>query len=524
MKKLFQEKMSLNAANIDAISGYLETHAKAAGCEAKSLLRVRLAVENVLLQWMEQTTGPMLVSLVRKSTELVLEIRLPGNKWNPFGDPEIESNAQDLQSWLNRFIDDISYQYYEDVNILVAGIPRKNQSGIKTMVVAMAAGVVSGLVCKALGPDAVTLGIAIATPLYKAMMGLLVGVMGPMIFLAVMMGVARLGNPRALNDIGHKIFTNISLFMLGNMVLVGLAFGVLVPLQKAGTNIGDMGGRLFALLLQIIPANILSPFVKTDFLQIVILALAFGIALVYMHEKMQPLLDILQLAEEFFIKLMVYLCRYLPYLIYLTLFNVVLTTEVGKLLAVGNYFAGFLVVYLILILGQFLLLYFKTGISPLKLWQVSRKALMAALTTASSLVAFTELQQGCLRLGVPKNFAGLSLPLGQALYQTGTMLCFVSLAILGAAQAGLPLGIGDIIFITFTGLIMTLAVGPAGGGLAALIMLFDFLGIQEPTRGLAIVALIFLDYPSTMLNVLGNDVLCLCSASDLHKLKRDVRF
>ena len=154
-----------------------------------------------------------------------------------------------------------------------------------------------------------------------------------------------------------------------------------------------------ALLLQIIPANILSPFVKTDFLQIVILALAFGIALVYMHEKMQPLLDILQLAEEFFIKLMVYLCRYLPYLIYLTLFNVVLTTEVGKLLA------------------------------------------------------------------VPKNFAGLSLPLGQALYQTGTMLCFVSLAI---------------------------------------------------------VALIFLDYPSTMLNVLGNDVLCLCSASDLHKLKKDI--
>lgn len=200
----------------------------------------------------------------------------------------------------------------------------------------------------------------------------------------------------------------------------------------------------------------------------------------------------------------------------------ILTTEVGKLLAVSNYFSGFLVVYLILILWQFLLLYFKIGISPLKLWKVYRKALIIALTIASSLVAFTEAQQGCLRLGVPKNFTGLSLPLGQTLYQTGSMLCLVSMAILGSAQTGLPLGIGDIVFMTFTGLIMTLAVGPAGGNLAALIMLVDFLGIQEPTRGLVIVAGIFLDYPGTMLNVLGNGILCLCSASDLHKLKKEV--
>lgn len=520
MKYLVRKTLDLTAANIDYIAAQIEENCSAEQCEPKNTLRVRLAVENVLLQWLEaESCGAQITfTLLRKYGKLVLEVDKKGLKQDPFA-TDSTGTEDGLQSWLSRFIDDVSYQYYDNTNVLFADIPFKRNKALLLLVAAVLGGIAAGLLCKNFLPNYQAFNKTFVQPLYKLVIGMYVGVMGPMLFLSVLNGFAQLGNPQTLNRVGNKLFRNILIFMLTCTCLTALLMSLYLPVRDTGQMVGGLGGRLFNLLVGVVPVNIFSPFVKGDILQIVILALLFGIAMVYMSEKMRPIQALLNVLEDFFVKIMQFMCSHQPLLVFLGMFNVAITTDLRLLPAILHYGAGFLLVYPVLIVSLLLLNYVRLGLTPWKLLQICQKPLAVAFLTASSLDAFNDVIQTCYKkLGVERGLTILAIPLGQTLCQLGTLTIYITCSLLAAQTDGLPLGVSGVVYICFLSLLVAFAAAPGSGMMASFILLFNFLGISESTLALALTTVVFMVYPSTLLDVLGNMTLCQLTAKEMQKL------
>lgn len=526
MKTLFKETWELKAETIDDVSERIESTCQNAGCDSKRMVRMRLAVENVLLQWWEGSakTAKVKFTITKKSGNIIFELKMAGPKVNPFSTNKDEVGGDTLKSWLSSIIDDVTYQYFDDLNILIASIPCKRVSGIWWMLGAMAGGVIAGILSRYLDPAGQEMVLAFVAPISKTLVGILTGIMGPMVFLSVMMGFARLGHPQTLNATGQKIIRNI----LGGMgINIILAMGVmffLIPLSDNVLSVGSITERLFALVIRIIPTNVFEPFVKNDLMQIVILAVGFGVGLVYASERIHPIIAALQLIEEFFVKIVAFFCRFLPLLIFFVLFNVVLTTDSGLIPELGSFLGCYVLLFVVLMCSHCAIAYFRLGIRPSKLWEKGKKPLLIALASAASLAAFSDLLQTCQRrFGVSDDLAILSIPLGQTLYQMGSFVGFLSFALMGSYYEGLQLGFGDFAFIAIVSMILTLSVAPASGGdMAVYALLFAFLGISTTTLGIAFVATVFVDNIATLLNVFGNMILCLETAQDTGKLDKKI--
>ena len=155
------------------------------------------------------------------------------------------------------------------------------------VLVAMLIGVVLGVV----NPD---LGAAMK-PLGDGFIKLVKMIIGPVIFLTVVVGIAKMGDLKQVGRIGVKaliyfeVLTTAALILgllVANSVQPGGGMNI-DPAQLDSSSVEvyrsaakDQG--IVAFLLHIIPNTFISAFVDGDLLQVLLVALLFGIALTHM--------------------------------------------------------------------------------------------------------------------------------------------------------------------------------------------------------------------------------------------------
>ncbi len=139
-----------------------------------------------------------------------------------------------------------------------------------------------------------------------------------------------------------------------------------------------------------------------------------------------------------------------------------------------------------------------------------REPFLIAFTTASSEAALPKALEVMERFGCPKNIVGLVLPTGYSFNLDGTTL-YLSLASVFVAQLfGVPMTIGQQIFMMLT--LMLTSKGVAGVPRAALVVLTATLTqFKLPLEGAAILLAIdqIMDMGRTAVNVMGN---CIATA------------
>jgi aerobic C4-dicarboxylate transport protein len=142
-------------------------------------------------------------------------------------------------------------------------------------------------------------------PLADAFIGLIKLVIGPIVFLIVSTGIAQVGDMRKVGRIGLKaliyfeVLTTLALivgYILGQVVQPGN--GVAPPSAGLSGEIakyttGETLPSLSSFFFKLIPDNLLNPFVHGDLLQILVVALIFGTALVLSGEKGRPITEAL---------------------------------------------------------------------------------------------------------------------------------------------------------------------------------------------------------------------------------------
>ncbi len=364
----------------------------------------------------------------------------------------------------------------------------------------------------------------VAEPFGRLFLRLIFMVVLPLLFSALTLGVASLGDVRALGRIGVKTFLY-TLFVTCSSVLLGLALvnilrpGERVPaetraaLQQAAAPVPPSApdaqeNPVLRTLIAVVPDNPLRAAVQGEMIAVMFFSLMVGIGLALSPpEKVMPVVRVLEGVYEVVMRLIDLAMRLAPYGVAALLFT--LSVQFG--LAVLQPLLAYVAVVLGgLCLHQFvtysLLVRYLGGMRPGFFFRQITEVMTTAFSTSSSNATLpTALRVTQEKLGVPHEIAAFVLTLGSTTNQNGTAL-FEGVTILFLAQFyGIDLGWGAQVFVVLASVLAGVGTaGVPGGSLPLMVPILQAVGV--PGEGIGIILGVdrILDMSRTVLNVTGD--------------------
>ena len=348
----------------------------------------------------------------------------------------------------------------------------------------------------------------------------------PLLFSALVVGVAEMGDLKVLGRAGVKslLFT---VFVSAIAVIIGLVMvnvfrpgaGVdpvvaaqLLEQGKAGAativenaKAGSTGGNFF---VELIPTNVFKAAAENDILPVMVFAMLFGIGVVMVRSHAtDQMMKTIEGLFEVMMKLIGLVIKLAPYAIACLMFNLAALFGFDLLLrlaafvgvAVGAMAIHMFVVYPILV-------WVMGGMSPVKFFSSIREAIVVSFSTASSNASLpVSLRVAEEQLGLPRKIARFVLTVGATANQNGTAL-FEGVTVLFLAQFfGVDLTLTQqfvVMLICILGGIGT--AGVPGGSLPVVAMILGIVGVPVEGIGLILGVDRFLDMCRTTLNVTGD--------------------
>ncbi|MDO7835617.1 dicarboxylate/amino acid:cation symporter [Sphingobium sp. HBC34] len=358
-------------------------------------------------------------------------------------------------------------------------------------------------------------------PLGDGFIKLVKMIIAPVIFLTIVTGIAGMKELGAVGRVASKAFAYFLTFstlalvvglIVANVVQPGAGMNI-DPATLDGGAVADYAAKahestLTGFLLGVIPTTLVSAFTDGNILQILLVAILFGIAISMVGEPAAPVIRFLERLSLIVFKLVSILMRAAPVGAFGAIAFTIGKYGVGSLANLGALVATFYLtslLFVIVVLGSVARL---TGFSIFKLLRYLKAELLLVLGTSSSEAALPNLIEKMERAGCEKSIVGLVVPTGYSFNLDGTNI-YMTLAALFIAQAtGVELTLGQELLLL--GVAMLSSKGAAGVTGAGFITLAATLSIV-PTVPLAGMALIlgvdrFMSECRSLTNFIGNAV------------------
>jgi aerobic C4-dicarboxylate transport protein len=357
-------------------------------------------------------------------------------------------------------------------------------------------------------------------PFGDAFVKLIRMMIAPIIFLTVVVGIANIGDARKLGRVAVKAllyFEVVTTLALGIGLAVATIFqpgrGMNVDAStldvKAISQYAGAGKELGAVdfLLNIIPDNFLNAFARGDILQVLLLAILTGLALVQL-DKDKTLTRLADAASHVAFKIIAFIMELAPLGAFGAMAFTIGKFGLGTLVSLGKLL---LCVYLTSILFVFVVLgaiAFFHGFSIWKFLRYIREELLIVLGTSSSESVLPRMIVKMERLGCSKPVVGLVIPSGYSFNLDGTSI-YLTIAALFIAQAtNTHLTFRQEMFVLFVLMLNSKgAAAVTGGGFITLAATLSALG-TIPVAGILLLLGVdrFMSEMRSLTNLVGNGV------------------
>ncbi len=342
-------------------------------------------------------------------------------------------------------------------------------------------------------------------------------IIAPLVFTTLVVGIAKLGDIKAVGRIGGKalgwffsasfISLLIGMFWVNTLQPgVGLRLGNL-DLTTA-TEVTEKTQNFSAqnFVEHIIPKSIVEAMANNEILQIVIFSIFFGLAAASLGTAAKPIVSALDKTSHIVLKMVNYVMKFAPIGVFGAIAGVFAIKDVGDLLETyAKFFGSFLVgigslwLFLLLVgyvfLKKQMTLLLKSIISPL----------IIAFGTTSSEAVFPKLTEELERFGVKDKIVSFMLPLGYSFNLDGSMMYMTFASLFIAQVYGVHLDFAT--QMTMLLVLMLTSKGIAGVPRASLVVVAATCGMFKiPIEGIALILPIdhFCDMFRSATNVLGN--------------------
>ena len=334
----------------------------------------------------------------------------------------------------------------------------------------------------------------------------------PLVFASIYVAILGLGSLKHLKNIGLK---TVGLYILTTALAVLLAilamniFGIGEAINDAGLHY-DKASTIAPfsfdkMILSFIPTNIFASLSNGSMMQIIVFAIFFGIASLYLKPSEQELMNrFFTAVSEAMLKMAEWVILLTPIGVFSLISYVIASQGVDVVLDLWKYMLlviGVLIFHGVITLPGVLALFGK--INPYRYLSDIREAPIMAFSTASSAATLPVSMRVCEEVGgVSKKTASFVLPLGATVSMDGTA-AYLSIAVLYIANlSGAVLSFGDQLLLGVT--VVALSVGVAALPSASLVMMVVILHeLNLPVEYIALIVAVdrILDMCRTSLNV-----------------------
>ncbi|MCT2560688.1 dicarboxylate/amino acid:cation symporter [Chryseobacterium herbae] len=380
------------------------------------------------------------------------------------------------------------------------------------VIIAIAAGILLGRFYPELGEK--------MKPLGDGFIKLVKMIIAPVIFITLTLGIAHMTDLKKVGRIAVKAM--IYFFTFSTLALIiGLIVGNLLQ-PGHGLNIdpatlsGDVSqyqqkahdSTLTGFIMNIIPETLFSPLVGENILQVLLIAILMGIALVLTKEKSQKVTDFLQDLSTPIFKIVHMLMKLAPIGAFgamaFTIGKYGLHSVLNLIFLVGTFYITS-ALFVVLVLGA---VAWYNGFSIFKLMFYLKEELLLVLGTSSSESALPGIMEKLEKAGCSRAIVGLVVPTGYSFNLDGTNI-YMTLASLFIAQAlniDLPLE-KQLMLLLVAMLSSKGAAGVTGAGFVTLAATLAVVP-EIPIAGMTLILGIdkFMSECRALTNVVGNSV------------------
>lgn len=481
--------MALTAVSIDALSEELMALLEGE-YPRRECLRIRLALEEVLSFWRERL-GEGCACTCRYGGRLgrcAIYLTAPGSAADPFSAREEDDLGAAGAVVLARLGLSPVYRHDKGVNKVSLPLPAKEPNQFVPLGIAVALAVALGLGSGLLSAELrAFLSDSVVTPVLRTLLNALAGVSMPMVFLSICVGILDIGDMTALGQIGKKFFTSMIFLTFLMAALTVLAIGWMFPLS-AGGGAGESGmlTELIALVLQVIPPNLVSPFLEGNALQIVFLGMCFGVAFLALGERVSLAAGVVRQLDGAVNLMMGALSKLIPVFVFLSLYTIISSSDAGKLVSLAQILLLTALGVMVMVAGFTALICVRYRLAPMVLIRKCLPPFLVSLTTASSSASFAMRLELCRKeLGVAEALTNFGVPLTQTLFKPTCCAIFPISALCIAAGYGMSITPTWLLLCVFMSGVLTISAPPVPGG-SKIVYTALFLQLGIPAEGLVL--------------------------------------
>lgn len=380
--------------------------------------------------------------------------------------------------------------------------------------------VLAGIFCGvALGYAVPEYGAAMR-PLGDGFIKLIKMIVAPVIFATIVTGIATMGSVKELGRIGIKTLLYFEVITTPIALVIAM---VVVNVLQPGAGINADPATLDAtavasyatraeemtttqFILNIIPTTLVDAFARGEILQVLLVSVLFGLALLKLGPRGAPLTTALEHVSEALFVVVGFIIRLAPIGAFGAMAFTIGTYGIGALLSLGQLMLGvYLACLLFILVGMGAIARF-AGLSILKFLRFIKEEIFIVIGTSSSESVLPRLMIRLEHLGVPRRVVALVVPTGYSMNLDGTSI-YMAMATIFIAQAtntplsfAQQLGILAVLLLTSKG-----AAGVTGSGFVTLAATLSVIP-TVPVAGLALLIGVdrFMSEARAVTNLIGN--------------------
>ena len=354
-------------------------------------------------------------------------------------------------------------------------------------------------------------------PIGDIFLNLLKFVVVPIVLLSIITGIISLSDIKKVWSIGIKtilfyLFTTFIALVIGTIVATLFKKGF-VLLDTTGAEYQAKEAQNFIkVIADMFPTNIVAPLLNASMLQVIVIALFIGFAIIIAGDKAKLFGDFIESANAVFIEVMDMIIHFSPVGIVCLVAPVIAENGpkiIGSLaLVIGIAYLGYI---LHMLITYSLMVYGIAKINPIKFFKGIAPAMVMAFSSASS-VGTLPLNIDCTtKLGGKKDIVSFVLPLGATINMDGTAIYQAVCTVFIASCYGINLTMSQIVTVIVTATIASIGTaGVPGAGVVMLAMVLQAVGL--PVDGIALVLGVdrIFDMGRTVVNITGDSACSLC--------------
>src|SRR3984893_1026550 len=311
--------------------------------------------------------------------------------------------------------------------------------------IAMVLGILTGYACNILWPDPKTAAaiagyISLMTDIFLRLIKMIIA---PLVFTTLVVGVAHMGDTKAIGRIGGKAmlwFVSASLvslllgLLLVDIMRPGENLNLPLPDADASTNLKVASLSLKEFVTHLVPKSAVEAMANNEILQIVVFSLFFGVAAAAMGERAKALVNLIDEASHVILTITGYIMGLAPLAVFAAMAATVATQGLGILVTYGKFMAefyfGLAVLWVVLIAAGYVFL----GSSTTRLITLIREPFLLAFSTASSEAAYPVTMAQLEKLPVSKKIISFVLPMGYS-FNLDVSMMYCTFAVIFISQA-----------------------------------------------------------------------------------------